>query len=148
MRPTRKPSRSPDDFENLCKAFEGIAGALHEGHPLVKEDVEEACRLAHDLWPVRPAGKDWEATRFEDARHECLARLAAAADGDMHACIDLEKACHHVGMALHQKGRGLEPPGGAAAAKPWDGARDTRTAIKRLDKKYARYALRPVALPM
>jgi hypothetical protein len=141
--------RSPDDFDNLAKAFEGMAGALHAGHPIEWEDVRHACALAHTLWPVRAGGRDWVETQFEDGRHECLAMLPAAAEGDIRACMGLEKACHHIGMALHTKGRRLAhegPRGGAAAAKPWEAAHDTRAAIRHLDQKYARWAMRPVPL--
>jgi hypothetical protein len=146
MRPIRKTSRSPEDFENLGKAFEGLAGYLHEGHPLEAADVAEACRLAHELWPVRGGGRDWNATTFEEARHACLANLEAAAGGDMHACIELERACHAVGMALRERSRAAEPTG--TAAKPWGAAQESRTAIRHLDQRYARYAMRPVALAL
>lgn len=144
MRPTRKTSRSREDFDNLGKAFEGLAGYLHEGHPLAAEDVAKACSLAHTLWPVRAGGRDWNATRFEEARHACLANLEAAAGGDMHACIELEKAAHAAGLALRERGRSADD----GTDKPWDAAHDTRTAIRHLDQRYARYALRPIALPI
>ncbi|MCA1819693.1 MAG: hypothetical protein LC620_06570, partial [Halobacteriales archaeon] len=144
MRPkVRTPTRAPADFENLGKAFEGLAGALHEGQRPEREDLEEACRTAHDLWPVRGGGRAAEEQDYEAARQECHRQIAAACEGDMRACMALERACHHVGMALRWKGRGLEAgggPRGSAAARPWEAAHDCRASIRRLDHKYARYA--------
>ena len=151
MRPNvRSPTRSPDDFENLGKAFEGIAGALHDGHPMDRDDIDLALKVAHELWPVRGGGRNPTEEDFEAARHACHDLLPLAAGGDMRACMALEKAGHHVGLALRWKSRSLESatPPGADAAKPWDAAHDSRAGIRRLDVKYARYAHNPVYLPL
>lgn len=141
--------RSPDDFENLGKAFEGLAGALHEGHAVERDDVEAACALAHELWHVRGGGRDPYEEDFEASRLECREALPKAVEGDYKAWAQLTKACHHMGVALRWKSRNLvAPPRGSAAAKPWPAALETRAGIRDLDGKYARYALNPISLPM
>lgn len=148
MRPYRATLRSSADFENLGKAFEGLAGALHEGHPIEKPDLHEACRVAHELWPVRGGGRDRIEQEYEEARMQARTWIPLATAGDLKAWADLEKACRSIGAALRWKARALPPPPprGSAAARPWPHANEARAAIRRLDARYARYAMRPIAM--
>jgi hypothetical protein len=140
--------RSEADFENLGKAFEGLAGALHEGYPIEPEDLDAACHLAHELWVVRGGGHEPHEKDFESARLACRTYIPLALQGDLKAWTLLQKACHHIGLALRWKSRNVASPRGSAAAHPWQAAGDIRAGIKRLDHKYARYALNPIYLPM
>jgi len=141
-----QPVRTPDDFDHLGKAFEGLAGALHEGRAVEREDLEEACKVAHELWPARTDARDLHEAEFEAARQECRAAAPQLA-ADRRAWLHVERACHHLGLALRWKGRHMSADERRLGAD-WAAAPEARAGIHRLDRKYARYAVPPAQMPI
>jgi hypothetical protein len=133
---TRTPNR--EDYLNLSKAFEGLAGALHDGHPIDRADLDAAVEVAHNLWPIKGGGRTTQEQGFEYARLECRTCIPLAVEGDMQAWAQLQKACHEMGQALQWRARAYK---GEEAA---EGAADA-DLIRKLDRKYARYARPQVA---
>lgn len=138
--PGSSPALPPDDLLNLAKALEGMAGALHECRPVAQEDMEVVAQVAHDAWPVRGAPKDLHDQEFESARAEVRRFAAAAAAGDARAVTGIERAALHMAMALRWKARQEAPPVRLPRGH------HPRRVIHTLDKRYARFAVRPAAM--
>lgn len=127
-----------DELLHLAKALDGIAGALHDGHVVPRGDLDAAARTAHALW--RAEGAAPQAQEFEMYRVALLENAAGAARGD-------QRVMSMVGRAAHRLAKGLRERA-AAAGRTLRAHPDLDPAIEALDKRYARFAPHPVALPM
>ncbi len=132
----------PDDLLHLAIAFEGMAGALHDCRPVAKEDLEVAAVVAHEVWPARVDGASVHDREYEAARHEVRKFAAAAVAGDAKAISWIERSAQHMALALRWKARSEVEMRPARNSMP----HQARTRIiKVLDKRYARFASRPVS---
>jgi hypothetical protein len=131
-----------DDLIHLAQALDGIAGCLHECKAVEREDLDAACQAAKELW-VRD--HDVQDQEFEAARSDLHRWAASAATGEPRAASFAERSAHRLAGALRMRAHVHSE---AVASKPKDGALDARAAIRKLDRRYARFALNPVPLPM
>jgi hypothetical protein len=127
-----------DELLHLAKAFDGIAGALHEGHVVPRTDLDAAVKAAHALW--RAEGVAPQAQEFEMYRVAVLENAAGAARGDQRIMSLVERATARLARGLRAR---ADAAGRTLKAHP-----ELDPMIDALDKRYARFALHPVALPM
>lgn len=133
-----KPSDQHDELLHLAQAFDGIAGALHDGHVVPRSDLDAAVKVAHSLW--RAEGTAPSAIEFEMWRVALLENAAGAARGDQRTMSLVGRAAHRLAKSLRAR---AEAAGRTLKAHP-----DLDPAIEALDQRYARWAVHPVALPM
>jgi hypothetical protein len=127
-----------DELLHLAKALDGIAGALHEGHVVPRTDLDSAGKAAHALW--RAEGVAPQAQEFEMYRVALLENAAGAARGDQRVMSLVGRAAHRLAKGLRAR---ADTAGRTLRAHP-----ELDPMIDALDKRYARFAAHPVALPM
>jgi hypothetical protein len=132
-------AKNPDERSellHLAQAFEGLVGALREGHPVPRADLDQATRAATKLWSA--AGPEWHAEDFKSARAVMLEHAAGASRGEPRDVSLVERASHRIAQDLRWRAHAVA-----------DGERavenETLVAIEQLDGRYARYAPHPAA---
>jgi hypothetical protein len=129
------PADAHDELLHLAKAFDGIAGALHEGVVVPRNDLDAAARTAHALW--RAEGVAPQAQEFEMYRVALLENAAGAARGDQRVMSMVERAARRLAKGLRERA--------SAAGRSLRAHPDLDPAIAALDQRYARFALHPAA---
>jgi hypothetical protein len=130
-----KPADQHDELLHLAQAFDGIAGALHEGHVVPRADLDSAVKVAHSLW--RAEGVAPAAIDFEMWRVALMENAAGAARGDQRTMSLVGRAAHRLAKSLRAR---ADIAGRTLKAHP-----DLDPAIDILDKRYARWAVHPIA---
>jgi hypothetical protein len=123
-----------DELLHLAQAFDGIAGALFEGHVVPRTDLDSAVQAAHSLW--RAEGMEAQAQDFKMYRIALLENAAGAARGDPKIMSMVERAAHRLARALRARAKDT---GRLGQAHP-----ELDAAITVLDQRYARFAVHPV----
>jgi hypothetical protein len=132
------PSDQHDELLHLAQALDGIAGALHEGHVVPRTDLDAAARVAHSLW--RAEGVAPQAQEFEMYRVAVLENAAGAARGDQRVMSLVERAACRLARNLRARAQ--------AAGRTLKAHPELDPAIEALDRRYARFAVNPVGLPL
>jgi hypothetical protein len=118
---------------HLAQAFDGIAGALYEGHIVPRADLDSAVQAAHGLW--RAEGAEAPAQDFKMYRIALLENAAGAARGDPKIMSMVERAAHRLARALRTRAKDA---GRLGQVHP-----ELDATITVLDKRYARFAVLP-----
>lgn len=120
------------DVMRLAQAFDGIGGAIHEGHALAMDDLEDAVRTARTVWPP---GTSALRQGFDAACDALVLWAPDAAQGDRVALGYVQRAAYAIAKSLGMRadiiGMPLEPE------------LATEAEISRLDAAFARYAPHP-----
>jgi hypothetical protein len=130
-----KPADQHDELLHLAQAFDGIAGALHEGQVVPRADLDSAVKVAHALW--RAEGHAPEAQEFEMWRVALMENAAGAARGDQRVMSLVGRAAHRLAKSLRSR---ADAAGRVLKAHP-----ELDPQIEALDRRYARWAIHPVA---
>jgi hypothetical protein len=137
MRHTAQAHDERAEMLHLAQAFDGLVGALHEGHPVPRVDLEQAASAATWLWDSVGALDDGG---FPEHRQVLMAHAAGAAKGHAKDVGLVERAAHSIAHDLRQRARAA--PDRQRAVEP-----ELEVAVHHLDTRYARYAVHAMAAP-
>lgn len=133
MRPTAHDEKA--ELMHLAQAFEGLVGALHDGHPVPRADLDKAAAAAKRLWDA--IGND-PGSEFAAHRRVLMEHAAGAARGEMRDVIMVERAAHRLAGDLRARAHDL--PNDPRPVEP-----ELESAVHHLDARYARYAVHPAS---
>jgi hypothetical protein len=110
-------------------------GALHDGHPVPRVDLEQAASAAKWLWDAvgQAAGSD-----FPDHRRVLMEHAAGAARGEVRDVSLVERAAHRIAADLRKRAEHV--PDRRRAVEP-----ELEVAVHHLDTRYARFAVHAMA---
>jgi hypothetical protein len=135
MRHTAEAHDEKAEMLHLAQAFDGLVGALHDGHPVPRVDLEQAASAAKWLWDA--VGHD-PASEFPSHRRVLMEHAAGAARGEMRDVSMVERAAHRIAQDLRQRAKAVLES--RRAVEP-----ELEVAVHHLDTRYARFAVHPVA---
>jgi hypothetical protein len=135
MRHTAEAHDERAEMLHLAQAFEGLVGALHDGHPVPRVDLEQAASAAK--WLMDAVGHDPD-SEFPSHRRVLMEHAAGAARGEMRDISIVEKAAHRIAKDLRLRAKLL--PASQRAVEP-----ELEVAVHHLDTRYARYAVHAAA---
>lgn len=136
---TAKITLEHEECRHMALALEGLAGAIHAGHPVLSRDVTAAADLA---WQVWQAGPDPGPSFDRDFEASCL-RLGDSAAGAARAS---PKEAAAAGRAALDLARELRRVARDLAGKPARGdPPKAMPAILKLQANYGRYGIRPTS---
>lgn len=130
-------------LQSMAQALDGVAGALHEGHPVDPGDIESVAATARALWESGPEPDMFHDEDFEDARGELVRyapTLAPADPSKARACGLVERAAHRMAQDLRWLAHVAQDEVGRKAMP-----RAAEAAASRLLTRYARFAAHPGA---
>jgi hypothetical protein len=135
MRHTAEAHDERAEMLHLAQAFEGLVGALHDGHPVPRVDLEQAASAAKWLWDAvgQAAGSD-----FPDHRRVLMEHAAGAARGEVRDVSLVERAAHRIAADLRKRAEHV--PDRRRAVEP-----ELEVAVHHLDTRYARFAVHAMA---
>lgn len=134
MRHTAEAHDERAEMLHLAQAFEGLVGALHDGHPVPKVDLEQAASAAKWLWDTLGG----EGGEFPGHRHTLMEHAGGAARGEARDVGLVQRAAHAIAHDLRSRA-GLVPDR-RRAVEP-----ELEVAVHHLDTRYARFAPHPMA---
>ncbi|HUR61877.1 MAG TPA: hypothetical protein VM286_05875 [Candidatus Thermoplasmatota archaeon] len=115
---------------HLAQAFDGLVGALHDGHPVPRVDLEQAASAATWLWDAIGADHPGE---FPGHRRVLMEHAAGASRGEAHHISLVQRAALGIAQDLRQQAGAV--PDRRRAVEP-----ELEVAVHHLDKRYARFA--------
>jgi hypothetical protein len=135
MRHTAEAHDERAEMLHLAQAFEGLVGALHDGHLVPRVDLEQAASAAKWLWDA--VGTE-VGSEFAADRHVLMEHADGAARGEARDIRLVERAAHRIAQDLRQRAHAV--PDRQRAVEP-----ELEVAVHHLDTRYARFAVHPMA---
>lgn len=127
---------------HLAQALDGVAGALHEGHPVEPQDLDAAALAARNFWDCGPEPDLFHDEDFESARNELVQYASHIHDDPAgpRSCGMVERAAHRMAQDLRWLAHVAQDEVGRKALP-----RSAEAATDRLLTRYARFGVHPAA---
>ncbi|MFO1534731.1 MAG: hypothetical protein ABR586_03610 [Thermoplasmatota archaeon] len=135
MRHTAEAHDERAEMLHLAQAFEGLVGALHDGHPVPRIDLEQAASAAK--WLMDAVGSDPD-SEFPSHRRVLMEHAAGAARGEARDVGLAQRAAHRIAKDLRSRAQAL--PDRSRSVEP-----ELEVAVHHLDTRYARFAAHAMA---